>query len=375
MSHPLPLPPPLVIHTDWSRSWGGQEIRTLTELQEMRTLGYRVGLIVPAGAELAKRAAAEGIPVYLVNAFAKLNPVSWLRLFLLLWRLRPTVINTHSSEDSWMAGAIGRLIGTRLIVRTRHVQAKISSAFSYNAFPHLIFTCSAAIAEQMADQGVAKEKLVTLATGIDEQRFCFAPEHRNRIRREYGIAEDEILVGNVGFLRNYKGQDFILKTAAAMPAGYRFMLVGGGGEWESLHELCQTLGIGDRVIFTGHQEQPEHFLSAFDLCFFPSHETEGTSQALIQSLLNGLPVLACRIASSMEPLSHIEAYRLFTYGDISAACQGLIELAGLENRDPERMERQHRVIAERYGLRAMMRTLLHAYRSHGVFLDQNSRSD
>ncbi len=369
MSHPLPTPPPLVIHTDWSRSWGGQEIRTLTELREMRAVGFRVGLIVPAGAELAKRAAAEDIPVYPIDAFAKLNPASWYRLLTLIRQLRPTVINTHSSEDSWMAGAIGRLIGTRLIIRTRHVQAQVSSAFSYNAFPHLIFTCSAAIAEQMAGQGVAKDKLVTLATGIDEERFCYSPEHRRQIRQEYGIAEQEILVGNVGFLRNYKGQDFILKTAAAMPAGYRFMLVGGGGEWDSLHELCRKLAVGDRVIFTGHQEQPERFLSAFDLCYFPSHETEGTSQSLIQSLLNGLPVLACRIASSMEPLRHIEAHRLFAYGDIPAACQALIELAGLPIREPDRMARQHRIIAERYGLRAMMRTLLDAYRCHGVSLD------
>ena len=366
MPHPAHAHPPLVVHTDWSRSWGGQEIRTLTELRELRDRGFRVGLIVPQDAELARRAQAEDLPVYPVEAFAKLHPGSWLKLAALIRRLRPTVLNTHSSEDSWMAGAIGRLYRTPLIIRTRHVQAAISSAFSYNAFPHLIFTCSQAIAEQLAEQGVDRRKLVTLATGIDEERFRFSPAHRLRIRQQYGIGDGEILVGNVGFLRNYKGQDFILKTAAAMPAGFRFMLVGGGGEWDSLQALSRELGLGDRVIFTGHQEQPEWFLSAFDLCFFPSHETEGTSQSLIQSLLNGLPVLACPIDSSLEPLRHVEACRLFEYGDIPAACRGLHELAGLPGRDPERMERQHRAIAGRYGLSAMMRTLLATYQDHGV---------
>ncbi len=366
MSHPAQTLPPLVVHTDWSRSWGGQEIRTLTELRAMRDRGFRVGLVVPDDAELARRARAEDLPVHPVDGFAKLNPVSWLKLQSLIRRLRPTVLNTHSSEDSWMAGAIGRLCRIPLIIRTRHVQAAISSAFSYNAFPHLIFTCSEAIAAQLAEQGVDRRKLVTLATGIDEERFRFSAEHRRRIRQQYGIAEGEVLIGNVGFLRNYKGQDFILRTAAAMPAGYRFMQVGGGGEWDSLHALSRELGLGDRVLFTGHQERPEWYLSAFDLCFFPSHETEGTAQSLLQSLLNGLPVLACRIDSSMEPLRHAQAHRLVDYGDTEAARQALIELAGLPIREPERMERQHQAIAAHYGLKAMMRTLLATYARHGI---------
>ena len=36
---------PLVVHTEWSRSWGGQEIRVLTELREMRRLEAEVSLM------------------------------------------------------------------------------------------------------------------------------------------------------------------------------------------------------------------------------------------------------------------------------------------------------------------------------------------
>lgn len=357
---------PLVVHTDWSRAWGGQEIRVLSELREMRRQGFRVALIVPRGAELARRAAAEGIAVHEVAAFAKLNPSSWRELVALIRQLRPTVLNTHSSEDSWMGGALGRLCGVPLILRTRHVLASISSKLSYNLFPHAILTCSEAIAEQMASQGVQRDKLVVVSTGNDEARFRFSAHHRQAIRQRYGISDDQIVVGNVGFLRHYKGHPFILDTLAQLPAQYRCMLVGGGDEHSRLQEQAERLGITERVIFAGHQEQPEAFFSAFDLFFFSSNEAEGISQALIQAMLNGLPVLACRIPSTMEALQQIEAYRLVDYDDVDAAAQGIHELLQLPRRDPERMAQQHRRIAERYGLQPMVRRLLDTYRRFGV---------
>lgn len=358
---------PLVVHTDGSRSWGGQEIRILTELREMRRLGFRVVLIVPADSELARRGEAEGFPVHGVASFAKFSPRSWSQLVRIITAIKPTVLNTHSSEDSWMAGAVGRLCRVPLIIRTRHVLAPICSALSYNLFPHVIFTCSASIADQLIAQGVSSKKTVVLSTGNDAPRFLFSREHRQAIRHKYGIGDEEVLVGNVGFLRHYKGHRFIIKTVAALPANYRCMIVGGGGEeLPALQALAHELGVENRVIFTGHQEQPELFFNAFDLFFFASYEAEGVSQALIQSLLNGLPVLACRIPSTMEPLSLVEDYRLVDYDDVPAACRELAALARLPLRDPERMARQHQVIASRYGIEGMVKILVDTYGRHGV---------
>jgi glycosyltransferase involved in cell wall biosynthesis len=358
---------PLIIHTDWSRAYGGQEIRILTELREMRKLGFRVALIVPADSDLAQRAKEEGITVYAVPFSSKFDLYSWWRLFRIIKKTMPAVVNTHSSEDSWMAGCVARLCQVPLVVRTRHVLASISSACSYNFFPQVIFTCSAAIAEQLGNQGVRPHRTVVLPTGIDEERFRFSEENRRKVRLAYGIGEDDILVGNVGFLRHYKGHRFIIKTAAAMPVNYRFMIVGGGGgELPDLQALARELGVEDRVIFTGHQEHPEAFFSAFDLCFFSSNEAEGVSQSLIQSLLNGLPVLACDIPSTMEPLEWIEDYRAVAYDDVSGACQGLAELAELKRRDPQRMAQQHLIIAGRYGLERMVRIIVETYAQFGI---------
>lgn len=356
----------LVVHTDWSRAYGGQEIRILTELREIGKLGFATGLIVPEKSELARRGKEEGIPVYPVAFKSKFSISSWLALFRVLRKIRPDIVNTHSSEDSWMAGFASRLCGVPLVTRTRHVLAPISSAVSYNIFPHVIFACSEAIRNQLIDQGVKPSRIVVQSTGIDEQRFQFSPGDRKEIRSRYGIGEDDILVGNIAFLRHYKGHPFIINTAAFMPEKFKFMIVGGGGELARLQAMVKAAGIGDRVFFTGHQEQPEKYFSAFDLVFFSSYESEGISQSFIQGLLYGLPVLLCRVPSLLEPLDAVDAYEIIDYNDVESACKALKSLSKKSNRDKEHIAAQRRAIIKKYGLKAMMENILSIYERFGI---------
>jgi glycosyltransferase involved in cell wall biosynthesis len=361
--------PPLIVHTDWSKSWGGQEIRTMTELREMRDKGFRCALVVPEQSELAKRGRDEGFTVCPVEFTSKFNISSWRALFRTLKKLKPAVVNTHSSEDSWMAGAVAKLCRVPLVLRTRHVLASISSAVSYNLFPHVVLACSEAIRDGLAAEGVSAGKIFVQPTGIDETRFQFSEENRRKIRAKYGIKDNEILVGNVGFLRIYKGQIFIVRTAAAMPDNYKFMLVGDGQDMPILQAEVEKLGVKDRFIFAGHQERPEDFFPAFDILFFSSWETEGIAQSFIQGLLYGLPLLVCRTPSILEPLSCVQTYRLIDYNDLQAACSGLTYLSDYLQRDEEKVKQQRLAISSKYGLKTMMNNLLEIYSRHGVKVD------
>ena len=155
-----------------------------------------------------------------------------------------------------------------------------------------------------------------IPTGNDEGRFRFSADKRQALRARYQIREGELLVGNVGFLRGYKGQHFILDTLAALPQRYRAILVGDGDLRGGLEQRAAELNLGGRVIFAGHQERPEDFYQAFDLFFFSSHAAKEVSQALVQALLNGLPVLACRLASTEEALAGVTASKLVNHGDV-----------------------------------------------------------
>ncbi len=359
--------PPLIVHTDASRAWGGQEMRVLAELREMRARGCRAALIARDESPLAQRCMAAALAVYQVPDFNKFSPGSWLLLHQLIRRIRPAVLNTHSSEDTWMAAPLARLAGVPLVLRTRHVSAPVSSMVSYR-FPHAVLACSEAIATQLASQKLPRERIAVVPTGNDAVRFRFSADRRQELRSRYGLADTDIVLGNVGFLRDYKGHAFILDTLAGLGPEYKLLLVGDGELRLSLEEQARELGIAERVIFAGHQERPEDYYHGFDLFFFSSRAAEGVSQALVQALLNGLPVLACRLASNQEVLSQVEAARLVAYGDVVAAREALQALNALPRREPRRMLVQHEQIAGRYGLPAMMARLEALYARHGVIL-------
>ncbi len=360
---------PLIVHTDWSRSWGGQEIRILTELREMKRLGFRVAMIVCEDSELSRRGEQENIPVYFVDFSSKFNLSAWRDLFRLIRRLQPTVVNTHSSEDSWMAGCVAKLCRVPLIIRTRHILQSISSSLSYNAFPDVIFSCSEAIGQQLVEQGVSRSNVIVQSTGIDEGRFKFSQKDREDIRNQYNISDQDILVGNVAFLRHYKGHEFIARTAAEMPENYKFMIVGGGNARSLLEEDIARAGVKDRFILTGHREDTERFFSAIDIIFFSSYVAEGISQSFIQGLLYGLPLLLCSTPSVLEPLEHVHKYRTIDYGDVDAARKGLLELSEDLVRDEQQIDEQRQALAEKYGLQKMVRTIVQVYEEHGVRVD------
>ncbi|MCI5146505.1 MAG: glycosyltransferase, partial [Candidatus Electrothrix sp. AR3] len=331
--------------------------------------------IVREDAELARRCEQEDIPVYYIDFTSKFNLLAWRDLFRLIKRLKPAVLNTHSSEDSWMAGCVAKICGVPLVARTRHVLAPVSSSLSYNVFPQVIFACSESIGEQLAEQGVQRKKIAVQSTGIDEQRFCFSRQNREEIRQQYNIGEQDILVGNVAFLRHYKGHAFIAKTAATMPEQFKFMIVGGGNDQALLEEEIAQAGVKDRFILTGHREDPERFFSAMDMIFFSSYETEGISQSFIQGLLYGLPLLTCRTPSILEPLEFVRHYRTVEYGDVEAGKQGLLELAAHISPDAALVSQQRQDIAGKYGLTAMMENIISIYQTYGISVAKNCKEN
>jgi len=357
---------PRILHTECSDGWGGQEIRILEELRGMRRYGYATALIAPPHSRIFSRAEAEGFSVYAVRFGNKGHLPSWARLFKLIAQLKPDVVNTHSSDDSWMAGFAARVLGVPLIIRTRHVSTPIGSAFSYKAFPHVIQTTSQAIRESLIACGIPQERIVAVPTGIDSKRFRFSSSWRREIREKHGFSEEDFLVGNICVLRSWKGLDFFIDTAARMPLQFKFILVGDGPQRLRLQDRAKGMGLQGRLVFPGHQEEIEKYFSALDLYFFTSYANEGVPQSLLQAQSVGLPMVVCRTPSVLEILQGVEDVLPVEYGDVPSACAALEKALLMPGIPDHRRKDKNEWINSKHSLEAMLEKIRKLYGQWGI---------
>ncbi len=107
----------------------------------------------------------------------------------------------------------------------------------------------------------------------------FSPEiNGSGIRNEFGIADDELVVGMVGRLTEWKGQREFIKAAFLVAKDIekvKFMIVGGTtfsreSYFEELRRLVYEMRLSDKVVFTGFRNDIPNIIAAMDICVLPS---------------------------------------------------------------------------------------------------------
>lgn len=123
----------------------------------------------------------------------------------------------------------------------------------------------------------------------------------------------------VGRLVPVKGVSVLLgafgRIASAFPDA-ALTIVGDGPERTGLEAAAAALGLGDRVVFTGHlnQEQVAAQMTKSDLFVLPSF-AEGLPVVLMEALASGLPVIATRVAGTPELVEDKVTGRIVEAGD------------------------------------------------------------
>ena len=105
--------------------------------------------------------------------------------------------------------------------------------------------------------------------------------------------ENNFVIGNVGRLHFQKNQTFILdifKEFLKKCNNAKLVLVGEGKDEIKLKQKASLLGIENKCLFVGKQNNVEQWLSAFDIFLFPSL-FEGLPISLLEAQANGIPIL------------------------------------------------------------------------------------
>ena len=294
-----------ILHSESSRGWGGQEVRVFSELEWMRAHGYWVALAAHPDSQIAKRALEVGMTFYALRTHKALLPFEVARLAAWLLANRVDVVNTHSSNDGWLAGLAARLAGCRLI-RSRHIEVdypnRFMSGVAFRTLPHHVITTSQRIADRLvAELGVPRERVDCIATGTDLTRFN--PAQEGMLRKELGLAPDVALVGMISVLRSWKGHHTLLDAAELLLKHGRkihFAIAGEGPMRLDLPGRIEQPTLKGHVTLLGHRTDVPNLLASMDVLVLPSYAHEGIPQIILQAQAMVRPLVATCIGGIPE---------------------------------------------------------------------------
>ncbi len=185
----------------------------------------------------------------------------------------------------------------------------------------VIATCPAEKDDLQRYYGCDPGKIVVIPCGVNTGRF--QPVQRQRARRELQLSEDQRVIVYVGRILPRKGIDNVIAGVAALckNTSHQATLIIVGGETDQampendeemarLADVARSLGIADKVCFTGRRPQSalKLYYSAADVCVTtPWYEPFG--MVPLESMACGTPVIAAAVGGlKFSVVDHITGY-------------------------------------------------------------------
>ncbi len=166
-----------------------------------------------------------------------------------------------------------------------------------------------------------------ISCGIDTERFNIKNDGKY-LRERYNIPDKPVLL-YVGRIDPEKRVDEVVRAVkeASSQVDFCFVIAGIGMEKKKIKALAESLGIGDRVIFTGFVPDVDlPNIYALSRCFVNAGVAELQSIVTMEAMATGLPVIAVN-ANALPELAHDGRNGfLFEPGDIGGLTERIVSI-------------------------------------------------
>lgn len=263
--------------------------------------------------------------------------------------------HTHPSMNS----PIGRFI-QRINPRNIAIMNMERKSFQPGSYKKIICISNMVKKEIQYYYGIQEKDTTVIHNAVDLGRFT--PDNRARyretIRKELGIADNEIAVLFVGSGFERKGLAYAIE-ALSLISDTRFKLIVIGKGNESKYKLlAERKGVCDRVLFLGSKENIERYYAASDIFIFPSlYDAFGT--AVLEAMASGLPVLVSNQSGASEVVNHDKDAYIINPKDTPEIARYLNELSNQGKR--EEMGKSAYETSQKYSFQSNLESVLKVY--------------
>lgn len=284
-----------------SLSWGGMEMFTITAAEKLISRGINTDILCLQGSKIYEVCMQKGLSTITFNRAGSFAPGSVLKLVKILRNAEYSLIHTQASKDLWLIVPALKLVGSAVpLFLTKQVGSFIVKKdflhrFLYNRVT-LVFAISEVIKQNLLDTcPLTADKIALLHNGTDTKKFDPALYNKYKIRDEFGIAHNAVVIGMLARFSPGKGHEEFILAARKLSEKFSslcFLIVGEASRGEeeyaaSVKKMAAESGLNN-IIFTGFRGDIPEVLASLDIFVFPSH-SEAFGIALVEAMSMGLP--------------------------------------------------------------------------------------
>ncbi len=237
------------------------------------------------------------------------------------WRQNLPVV--YEMRASWEDAAVDH--GTTVEGSLRYRISRALESFALKRAGQVTTICEG-LRNDIASRGVPAERITVIPNAVDAATFQFGVEADADLRNSLGL-DGATVIGFAGSFYGYEGLDLLLEAANRLLPKYpglRVLLVGGGPQEENLKAQAATLGLTDRVIFTGRvpHDQVQRYYELIDVLAYPRRPIRLTELVTplkpLEAMAQGRMFVASDVGGHRELIRHGETGFLFPAGDAAA---------------------------------------------------------
>lgn len=298
---------------------GGSERKTVRVANALAARGVRLGIVCLNRPDTLLSALDKRIEVHFLDRKGKFSPLTIWRLRRIFMEAKPKAVVSVNPYPALYVAAAAALMGKarpRTVCMINTSVAGISRAWErplYKAvlgvMDRTVHGCEAYRKTWCDPRSRAWGRSETLYNGVDPEEF-FPPtsaDVQKNARELFGIPADRFVIGTVGRLVPGKNQAVLIEAMVRLRwlgLNTQLLIVGDGPVRATLSRKAVQLGVGSRVTFTGSLSDVKPALEAMDVFVLPSCGVETFSNAALEAMSMGRPVILTDIGGSAEMLTN-----------------------------------------------------------------------
>ena len=369
---------------------GGTEMQMLTLVGALISAGYHVSVCCyyEHDEQIVRQFRKIGAKVTLLGLNRARDRYGYrdgVRLIKNLRRIlkaeRPQIVHIQYLAPGFLPVLAARLAGVKTIIATSHIAGSFAYGKKAIWILHIaarmctIFLCVSAGTETFwfgdshifsSVSPIPRRKHFTVYNAVDTVYIDERTKSTDKDEGKRALGCDgKRVIGMVGRLAHQKGHSVLLtalkQIIAHVPEAI-LLVVGDGPEKEALHNMAESAGLANKIIWLGARSQNDVFslYGLMDVFVMPSLY-EGFGLTAAEAMAAGLPVVGTRIEGLSEVIEDGVTGYLVPPGDSDALAGQVIKLLEDEEKSRKMGERGKQRVRSHFSLMRFRETMINLY--------------